>query len=165
MEEMIAFAFKPINLFNVEFGTITNTKNSEKINETVDEDTFIRTSKYSQNTTPTNLEVTSATSKQSLVTSNQIYSSSNINYSVQSANVGDNNNKMLHSKEQGLDVYDDIYQKKYIGNRNNSIDRSRYHSKFQNDITSSMRKKDRASDGALNVYNDLFRMISSIIGK
>ena len=153
------FAFKSINLFNSEFGTITNTansKNPEKINGIVEEDAFIRTSKYSQNTTPTNLEVTSATSKQSLVTSNQIYSSSNINYSVQSPSVNDNNGKMLQNKEQGLDVYDDIYQKKFIANRNNSIDRSRFHSKFQNDITSSMRKKDRQSDGALNVYNDLF---------
>ena len=150
------FAFKSIIPFNVEFGTITNTKNSEKLNEGVDEDAYNRTNKYSQNTTPTNLEATSATSRQSLVTSNQIYSTSNINYSVQSVNTNDNNSKMLQSKEQGMDVYDDIYQKKFVANRNNSIDRSRFHSKFQNDITSSMRKKDRASDGALNVYNDLF---------
>ena len=55
--------------------------------------------------------------------------------------------------------YDDgeeIYQKKFVGHRHNSMERSRFQSKFQNNINSSMRNRDRASDGALNLYNDIF---------
>ena len=58
--------------------------------------------------------------------------------------------------ENGFDAFDDLYQKKFIGHRHNSMDRNRFHSKFHNDITSTVRNKERASDGALNVYNDIF---------
>ena len=56
----------------------------------------------------------------------------------------------------GFGDFEEIYQKKYIGNRYNSVERSRSHSRFHNDMPSAIKAKARASDGALNVYNDIF---------
>ena len=56
----------------------------------------------------------------------------------------------------GYGDFEEIYQKKYIGNRYNSVERSRSHSRFHNDMPSAIKAKARASDGALNVYNDIF---------
>ena len=56
----------------------------------------------------------------------------------------------------GYDDGEEIYTKKFVGHRHNSMERSRFQSKFHNEITSSIRNKDRASDGALNLYNDIF---------
>ena len=58
--------------------------------------------------------------------------------------------------EHGFDAFDELYQKRFTGNRHNSMDRHRFHNKFHNDVTSTIRNKDRSSDGALNVYNDIF---------
>ena len=49
-----------------------------------------------------------------------------------------------------------MYQKKFEDHRYNSTERNRFYSKFHNEITSAIRNKDRASDGALNLYNDMF---------